>query len=59
MWPFFIFRTADLQTVVSNGIDRAFNSSWATRVVALEISKAFDRVWYADLLHFSVIGDFK
>ena len=50
MWPFFISRSADLLTVVSNGIDRAFNSSWATRVVALEISKAFDSVRHADLL---------
>ena len=43
--------TADLLTVVSNRIARAFNRSWATRAVALDISKAFDRVWHAGLLH--------
>ena len=36
--------TADLLTVVSDRIARAFNRSGATRVVALDISKAFDRV---------------
>ena len=29
----------------------AFNRSGATRAVALDISKAFDRVWHAGLLH--------
>ena len=29
----------------------AFNRSGATRAVALDISKAFDRVWRAGLLH--------
>ena len=43
--------TADLCTVVSDRIARAFNRSWATRAVALYISKAFDRVWHAGLLH--------
>ena len=43
--------TADLLTVVSDRIARAFNRSGATRVVALDISKAFDSVWYAGLLH--------
>ena len=28
-----------------------FNRSGATRAVALDISKAFDRVWHAGLLH--------
>ena len=32
-------------------IGRAFNRSGATRAVALDISKAFDRVWHAGLLH--------
>ena len=36
--------TADLLTVVSDRIARAFNRSGATRVVALDISKAFNRV---------------
>ena len=39
--------TADLLTVVSDRIAR----SGATRAVALHISKAFDRVWHAGLLH--------
>ena len=43
--------TADLLTVVSDRIARAFNRSGATRAVARDISKAFDRVWYAGLLH--------
>ena len=38
-------------TVVSNRIARAFNRSGATQAVALDISKAFDRVWHAGLLH--------
>ena len=37
--------TADLLTVVSNGI------LGATQAVALDIWKAFDRVWHAGLLH--------
>ena len=59
MWPFSDFQydfrssrsTADLLTVVSDRIARAFNRSGATRPVALDISKAFDRVWHAGLLH--------
>ena len=43
--------TAGLLTVVSDRNARAFNWSVATRVVALDISKAFDRVWHAGLLH--------
>ena len=43
--------TADLLTVVSDRIARAFNSSGATRTVAFDISKAFKRVWHAGLLH--------
>ena len=41
--------TADLLTVVSDRISRAFNRSGATRAVALDVSKAFDRVCYAGL----------
>ena len=40
-----------LLTVVSDRIARAFNRSGATRAVALDISKTFDRVWHAGLLH--------
>ena len=36
---------------MSDRIARAFNRSGATRAVALDISKAFDRVWHAGLLH--------
>ena len=43
--------TADFLRVVSDRIARAFNRSEATRAVALDISKAFDRVWHAGLLH--------
>ena len=43
--------TADLLTVVSDRIARAFNRSGATRAVALDISKAFDRVCHAGPLH--------
>ena len=43
--------TEDLLTVVSDRIARAFNRSGATRAVALDISKAFDRVWHAGVLH--------
>ena len=42
--------TADLLTVVSDRIARAFNNR-STRAVALDISKAFDKVWHAGLLH--------
>ena len=58
MWPFLCFSvgfrssrpTADLVTVVSDKIGRAYYSSGATRAVALDISKTFDRVWHAGLL---------
>ena len=43
--------TADLLTVVSDRIARAFNKSGSIRAVAVDISKTFDRVWYAGLLH--------
>ena len=41
----------DQLTVVSDRIARAFNRSGATRAMALDISKAFDRFWHAGLLH--------
>ena len=43
--------TADPLTVVSDRNARVFNSSGATRAVAPDISKAFDGVWHAGLLH--------
>ena len=36
---------------MSDRIARDFKRSGAIRAVALDISKAFDRVWHADLLH--------
>ena len=36
---------------MSDRIAWVFNRSGATRAVALDISKAFDRVWHAGLLH--------
>ena len=36
---------------MSDRIARAFNRSGATRAIALDISKAFVRVWHAGLLH--------
>ena len=43
--------TEDLPIVVSDRIARAFNRSRGTRAMALDISKAFHRVWHADLGH--------
>ena len=43
--------TADFLTVVSDRISRSFNWSGATRAVALDTFKVFDRVWHAGLLH--------
>ena len=59
MWPFSDFQygfrssglSADLLAVVSNRTASAFNKSRATWAVGLDISKAFDRVWHAGLLH--------
>ena len=43
--------TADILTVVSDRIAKAFNRSGATGAVALNLSKAFYRVWYIGLLY--------
>ena len=43
--------TADLLTVVSDRIAGAFTWSVATGAVTLDICRAFDRVWHANLLH--------
>ena len=42
--------TADLLTVVSDRTEKAFNRSGTTSAAALDISKAFDRVWDTGLL---------
>ena len=47
--------TADILTVVSDRITRAFNSSRATGALALDIAKAFGRVWDAGLLLLSLV----
>ena len=49
MWCFF-FNCRSL-TVVSDGIARTFNRYGATRAIVLDISKDFDRVCHAGLLH--------
>ena len=43
--------TADILTLVSDRIGRAFNRSGAAQAVTLDTSKAFDRVWHAGPLH--------
>ena len=43
--------TADILTFASDRIGGAFNRSGATRAAVLDISKAFDSVWHAGLLH--------
>ena len=66
MWLFSDFQygfrssrsTADLLTVVSDRIAKAFNRSGVTRAVALDIPKAFDRVWHAGL-HKLVLWNFR
>ena len=42
---------ADVVTVISDRIVRGFNWSGANRAVALDISKAFHRIWHAVLIH--------
>ena len=54
MWPVWFrisLSTVNLLTDVSDRIAGAFNRSGATGAVALNISKAFGRVWHAGLLH--------
>ena len=41
----------DILTVVYDRVARAFNRPGATRAVALDIFKAFDRVCHTGLLH--------
>ena len=51
--------TIDLLAVVSDRIAKTFNRSEATRSVAVDISKAFDRVWDAGLLQELTIVEFQ
>ena len=43
--------TVDPLTVASDRTTRTFNRFGAIQAVALNMSKAFDRVWHAGLLH--------
>ena len=43
--------TADLLILISDRITRGFDRSGTTIAVVLDISKAFDQVWHAGLLH--------
>ena len=47
--------TADLLTVVSDRVAMTFSRSGAARAVALDIYKAFDRVWHAGHLQTLVL----
>ena len=53
--------TADLLSVITERIYRVLDESRVARAVALDISKAFDKVWHAGLLHklrsYGVQGD--
>ena len=43
--------TADVLTVITDRISRALDCSFEARAIALDISKAFDRVWHKGLLY--------
>ena len=43
--------TADVLTVISDRVYRALNICGEGRAIALDISKAFDKVWHTGLLH--------
>ena len=43
--------TADLLTVITERIYRSLDNNGGAQAVALDISKAFDKVWHAGLLH--------
>ena len=42
--------TADILTVITDRISRSLDLSFETRTIALDISKAFDKVWHKGLL---------
>ena len=52
--------TADTLTVLSESIYNSLDAGGETRAIALDISKAFNRVWHAGLLHkqkaYGVVG---
>ena len=43
--------TADVLTVFSERVFQSLNASGETRAIALDISKAFYKIWHAGLLH--------
>ena len=59
MWPFFYFPVwfqvflinCRSSNSLPDRIAKTFNRFWATLAEALDISKVFDRVWHANLLH--------
>ena len=52
MWPFFLVSSMVLGLLnQSDRIARVFNWSGTARAVALDMSKAFDRVWHGGHLH--------
>ena len=52
--------TADILTVLNERIYNSLDARGQTRAIALDISKAFDMVWHAGLLHklkaYGVVG---
>ena len=47
----FLLEIKDHLTLLFERIGKAFNRSRTTHSVALDVSKTFDRVWYAVILH--------
>lgn len=43
--------TADVLTVITDRISRSHDNEFDARAIALDISKAFDKVWHKGLLH--------
>ena len=43
--------TADILTAITSRINSALDSGNITRAIALDISKAFDKVWHVGLLY--------
>ena len=43
--------TADVLTVLTDRLSGALGNNVDARVITLDISKAFDKVWHKDLLH--------